>query len=164
MGAQRPLELILARNLLSSLSTPGLLVGEAGRLLFYNEAAGAIFGRSFEEATGLTADEWTSEFGPLDADGEPIAYEHIQATHILRAHIPFHGEFSIKTPNGRREISLTAIPIVAPDESTAAIVMFWPTDGAIHSHAAHVSDRGHEPTPGESGSHSAGTRSNGAVW
>ena len=163
MSAQRPLELILARNLLSSLSTPGLLVGEGGRLLFYNEAAGAIIGRSFEEATGLTADEWTREFGPLDAEGEPIAYEQIGATHTLRAHIPFHGEFSIKTLTGRREIALTAIPIVAPDESTAAIVMFWPTDHeGIHAHAAHVSDHGHghshEPLEG------GGTTRNGTAW
>ena len=147
MSAQRPLELILARNLISSLSTPGLLVGEGGRLLFYNEAAGAIIGRSFEEATGLTADEWTSEFGPLDPDWVPIAYEHLQATQILRSHVPFHGEFSITTPSGRREIALTAIPIVAPDESTAAIIMFWPIDGAIHAHAAHVSDHGHDAHP-----------------
>jgi PAS domain-containing protein len=150
MSAQRPLELILARNLLSSLSTPGLLVGEGGSLLFYNEAAGAILGRSFEDATGLTADEWTREFGPLDTDGEPIAYDQIQATQTLRAHMPFHGEFSIKTATGRREIAMTALPIVAPDESTAAVVLFWPTDGVpVHAHAAHLSDHGHggEETP-----------------
>ncbi|HET9072990.1 MAG TPA: hypothetical protein VFN48_00290 [Solirubrobacteraceae bacterium] len=144
MSAQRPLELILARNLLSSLSTPGLLVGEGGRLLFYNEAAGALIGRSFEDATGLSADEWTREFGPLDAEGDPIAYEHIQATRIVRAHEPFHGEFSIKTPAGRREIALTAIPVVSPDESTAAFVLFWPTDGEpVHIHSAHLSDHAH---------------------
>jgi PAS domain-containing protein len=149
MSVQRPLELILARNLLSSLSTPGLLVGEGGALLFYNEAAGAILGRSFEDSTGLTADEWTREFGPLDANGEAIAYEQIGAIQVLRAHQPFHGELSLKTGTGRREIALTAIPIVAPDESIAAIVLFWPTDGEpIHAHAAHVADHGHAEHPG----------------
>ena len=38
MSVQKPLELILARNLLSSISTPAFLVGEDGALLFYNEA------------------------------------------------------------------------------------------------------------------------------
>jgi PAS domain-containing protein len=153
MSAQRPLELILARNLLSSLSTPGLLVGEGGVLLFYNEAAGAILGRSFEDTTGLTADEWTREFGPLDANGEAIAYEQIGALAVLRAHQPFHGELSLKTGTGRREIALTAIPIVAPDESIAAIVLFWPTDGEpIHAHAAHVADRGRAESPGSGAS------------
>ena len=40
--AQKPLELILARNFLTSLSTPAFLVDESGALIFYNEAAGAL--------------------------------------------------------------------------------------------------------------------------
>ena len=46
-SAQRPLELILARNLLSALSTPAVLVNHQGDVLFYNEAAGALLGRRF---------------------------------------------------------------------------------------------------------------------
>ena len=42
--AQKPLELILARNLLTSLSTPAFLVDENAALVFYNEAAGALLG------------------------------------------------------------------------------------------------------------------------
>jgi hypothetical protein len=37
---QQPLELILARNLMSSLSTPALLVDTHGVLVFFNDAAG----------------------------------------------------------------------------------------------------------------------------
>ena len=47
--AQRPLELILARNLMSALSTPAFLVDEGGVLVFYNEAAGTLLGKRFEE-------------------------------------------------------------------------------------------------------------------
>ena len=43
-SAQKPLEVILARNLITSLSTPAFLVGDDGELLFYNEAAGALLG------------------------------------------------------------------------------------------------------------------------
>src|SRR4051812_36033699 len=45
---QKPLELILARNFLTSLSTPAFLVDRSGALIFYNEAAGAMLGISFE--------------------------------------------------------------------------------------------------------------------
>ncbi|MBO0767718.1 MAG: PAS domain-containing protein [Solirubrobacterales bacterium] len=141
MSAQRPLELILSRNLLSSLSTPGLLVGEGGKLLFFNEAAGAFLGRSFEDATGLDADQWTAEFGPLNPSGDPIPYEDIPATEALRQRVPFHGQFAINASGQHRPIEVTAIPIVAPDESTAAMVLFWPTDGKpIHAHPAHLAD------------------------
>ncbi len=48
--AQKPIELILARNFLTSLSTPAFLVDVSGALIFYNEAAGAMLGISFEES------------------------------------------------------------------------------------------------------------------
>ena len=57
---QRPLELILARNLMSALSTPAFLVDEGGVLVFYNEAAGALLGKRFEELGTVGAEEWGS--------------------------------------------------------------------------------------------------------
>src|SRR4051812_2437011 len=44
MAAQKPLELILARNLLTSISPPAFLVDQDAALVFFNEAAGALLG------------------------------------------------------------------------------------------------------------------------
>jgi len=52
VAAQKPLELILARDLLTSISTPAFLVDQHADLVFYNEAAGALLGRSFEDVGG----------------------------------------------------------------------------------------------------------------
>ena len=59
---QRPLELILARNFLTSLSTPAFLVDEGGGIVFYNEAAGGLLGISFEEFGQKPADDPTTRF------------------------------------------------------------------------------------------------------
>ena len=59
-GSQKPLELILARNLLTSVTTPAFLVARDGTLLFYNEGAGALIGRPFEDTGQLDLDEWTA--------------------------------------------------------------------------------------------------------
>jgi PAS domain-containing protein len=129
VSAQRPLELILARNLLTSISTPAFLVGEAGALLFFNEAAGAMLGRRFEDTEVLSAADWTSEFGPLDESGEAIPYDNIPATVALRGNRPFHGRFSIKGARGTPlNIAASAIPIVGPGGSSGAIVIFWPVE------------------------------------
>src|SRR5438270_7448510 len=95
MNAQKPLELILARNLLSSISTPAFLVGEQGELMFYNEAAGALLGRRFEETGVMSAQQWTTEFGPFDTDEQPIPYAELPATIALRENRPYHGNFRI---------------------------------------------------------------------
>ena len=127
MSAQKPLELILARNLLSSISTPAFLVGDQGALLFYNEAAGALIGRLFEETGTMTAQEWVTEFGPFDSDEQPMQYDQIPATLALRDNRPYHGNFRICAAGGNhQDIAASAIPIVGPGGSAGAIVIFWP--------------------------------------
>ena len=83
-GSQKPLELILARNLLTSVTTPAFLVAREGALLFYNEAAGALLGRPFEDVGQLEPEEWTESFGPLDDDEQPIPLEDLPLTTALR--------------------------------------------------------------------------------
>jgi len=82
--AQKPLELILARNFLTSLSTPAFLVDESGALIFYNEAAGALLGISFEESGRMPADEWSHAVGPFGDEGTPIPIEELPTTKALR--------------------------------------------------------------------------------
>jgi PAS domain-containing protein len=131
MGAQKPLELILARNLLSSLSTPAFLVSELGALLYYNDAAGTMLGKRFEDSGRMSAEEWTGAFGPFGPDGESMPYEEIPATVALRNNRPFHGQFRIRTTEGHQEVAASAIPIVGRGGSSGAIVIFWPvTDGS----------------------------------
>src|SRR2546425_589974 len=100
MSAHRPLEMILARNLLSSISTPAFLVGDEGMLLLYNEAAGALLGRRFEENGTMTAKEWTAQYGPFDSDGQPLPYDEIPLTIAIREGRPAHFNFEIREARG----------------------------------------------------------------
>jgi PAS domain-containing protein len=143
MSEQKPLELILARNLLSSISTPAFLVGQQGTLLFYNEAAGALVGRRFEETGTMDAEEWTTAFGPFDDGGQPIPYDENKLTQSLREGRPAHGNFRICVAgNVHQDIAASAIPIVGPDGSSGAIVIFWPVaEGEQAKAAAGVSEQ-----------------------
>jgi PAS domain-containing protein len=129
-GAQRPLELILARNLMAGLSTPAFLVDREGVVIFYNDAAGAVLGRRFEEAGRMRPEEWSAAWGPLDADGRPVRFEELPLTVALRHGRPAHSRFRIRTPDAReRPIEVSAIPIVTTEGTHGAIAIFWPTDG-----------------------------------
>ena len=99
-SAQKPLELILARNLITSLSTPAFLVGDDGALLFYNEAAGSLLGVPFEDAGRMEADEWGSAFGPVDDNGDPVPIEELPLTVALRDGRPAHAHFRIRSARG----------------------------------------------------------------
>ena len=124
--AQKPLELILARNFLTSLSTPAFLVDEKGALVFYNEAAGAMLGISFEESGRMPAEEWSHAVGPFGEDGNPIPVEEIPTTRALRQGRPAHGTFKVRSVTGEEyEIESTALPIVAEGGQEGAMIFFW---------------------------------------
>jgi PAS domain-containing protein len=126
----RPLQLILARNLLSSLSTPAFLVDAEGQLLFFNEAAGALLGRRYEETGQMAPAEWTATFGPFDDEGRPIPYDEVSLTTALRGNRPSHGGFRIRSAAGVDHlIEASALPIVGDDNFHGAIVVFWPKGG-----------------------------------
>jgi PAS domain-containing protein len=125
--AQKPIELILARNFLTSLSTPAFLVDERGSLIFYNEAAGALLGTSFEESGRMPAEEWSHAVGPFDGAGKPIPIEELPPTKALRRGRPAHGTFTIRSVKGDDyEIESTALPIVAEGGQEGAMIFFWP--------------------------------------
>lgn len=129
-SAQKPLELILARNLITSISTPAFLLGEDGALLFYNESAGALLGMSFEESGRMAANEWLSTFGPFDDSGQPIAIDELPLTTALRDGRPAHAEFRIRSTKGDEHwIEASALPIVGSGSaSSGAMIIFWPVD------------------------------------
>jgi PAS domain-containing protein len=126
--AQKPLELILARNLLTSISTPAFLLDQHGAMVFYNEAAGALLGRSFEDAGRMSPEEWISIHGPFDDDGKPIPLDQLPATQAVRNGRPAYGVSRIRSAGGpEHEVESSTFPIVASEEgSSGAMVLFWP--------------------------------------
>jgi PAS domain-containing protein len=124
---QKPLELILARNLMSALSTPAFLVDEGGILVFYNEAAGMLLGKSWEELGTVGPQEWGALFGPFDEGGEPIPYDDLPLVRAVRDDHPAHAEFEIRSVDGtRHQIEASAFPIQTAHGSRGAIAVFWP--------------------------------------
>jgi PAS domain-containing protein len=125
--SQRPLELILARNLMSALSTPAFLVDEGGLLVFYNEAAGILLGKRFEELGAVGPEEWGSMFGPFDEGGAPIPYDELPLVVAVRNGRPAHGDFEIRSTDGMlHNVEVSAFPILTAHGSQGAIAVFWP--------------------------------------
>jgi PAS domain-containing protein len=128
-GGQRPLELILARNLLASLSTPSFLVDHQGEIAFYNEAAGALLGRRYEDTGPLPASEWAKDFGPLDRKNRPIPYRKLDLTQALQGNRPAHDRFRIRSVEGSvHEIEASGLPIIGSQGFQGAVVVFWPAE------------------------------------
>ena len=125
-GTQKPIELILARNLMSGLSTPAFLVDAGGVIVFYNEAAGKLLGVRFEEFGRAGPDQWGSAFGPFDKEGNPIPYDRLPITLALREGRAVHDNFRIRAADGAdHDIEVSALPIQTTEGQQGAMAVFW---------------------------------------
>jgi PAS domain-containing protein len=124
---QKNLVLILAREFASKLATATFVIDAAGKLVFYNEAAEAILGRSFAEAGEIAAEQWASLFDVHDLDGSPVALEDMPGGIALLQRRAAHRPLSITGLDGeRREIDVTAFPLMAhADELVGVVAIFW---------------------------------------
>ncbi|MFB3739129.1 MAG: PAS domain-containing protein [Candidatus Velamenicoccus archaeovorus] len=128
---QKSLVLILARDLAASLATPVFIVDTSGDLVFYNEAAGRVFGRPFVEGDAMPAEEWGTAFSQTDDEGNPLGPENVPLWTAFREQRPAHRHLWITAADGaHRRLSVTAFPLYArADEFVGAIAVFWETTG-----------------------------------
>jgi PAS domain-containing protein len=125
--ASQPIELILGRQFIDSLSMPVFLVDTEGTLLFYNEPAEEILGIRFAETGSMTVEEWSTIFKPTDSDGNPLPPESLPLVQTLTNHKPSQGSFYIDNLKGEKHlINVSAIPIEGrPKRFLGAMALFW---------------------------------------
>ena len=127
---QKPVELILMRQLASYLATPIFVVNPAGSLLFYNEPAEALLGRRYEESGEMPFEEWSTIFAPTAEDGSPLTPDALPLTIALEKHRSVHRALRIRGLDGvTRRIEVTAFPLEGQGgRQVGAVAIFWEED------------------------------------
>lgn len=128
-GRPKNLLLILAREFASNLATPMTVVDAAGSIVFFNEPAERVFGRTYGETGELSSEEWESLLAVERLDGTPMPLDAMPAGVALFERRPAHDTVRITGLDGRkRRISVTAFPLFAhPDDLVGAVAIFWET-------------------------------------
>jgi len=103
--AQKPIEVILTRQLASSLAMPIFIVDDVGALVFYNEPAERVLGMRFEETGEMAAGEWATRWDPVDAAHVPIPPDRLPLMIAVSQRRPAHGEMWLRGLDGTRRTS-----------------------------------------------------------
>jgi len=127
-GQEQPLELILARNLVSIVSLAALLVDVEGRIIFYNDAAAEIVGSPFEEIGTMTREAWNAKYGPFDERGVPLAADQLPLTLAIHEGRPAYARLRVRGERGLLEVDAGAFPLLGPAGYHGAMVFFWVAD------------------------------------
>jgi PAS domain S-box-containing protein len=125
--AQQSIELILFRQLATSLAVPVFLVDQAGDLIYLNEAAERLLGVRLEDMDHMSFDVWTKAFRPRDADGTAAPVEDLPLVRAINGRKPAHGPLVITGSDGvQRTIEITAFPLEGGQgRLIGAVAMFW---------------------------------------
>lgn len=124
---QPDLVLIVARSFATKLATPTLIIDANGDLVYFNDAAADVLGRSYVDIGELQASHWQELFQPRTLDEEPMTPAQTPGGVALLERRPVHDSFAFQGLDGReREITVTALPLFShPDEVVGVMSIFW---------------------------------------
>ena len=129
--AHKSLPLILAREFASNIATPVTVMDEQGRLVFFNEPAERLLGRTQAEVGELAPHDWWQIFRVERLDGGEVRLDDMPVGIAHRQRCPAHDTLAFTTPTGdRHEIEVTAFPLLGRDEGYFGVVaVFWELRG-----------------------------------
>jgi PAS domain-containing protein len=124
---QPDLVLIVARSFATKLATPTLITDARGDLVFFNDAAGELIGRSYLDIGQLPVSRWQELFEPRTLDEEPLNVEQTPSGIAVLERRPIHDSFAFRGLDGREhKITVTAFPLFShPDEVVGVMSIFW---------------------------------------
>jgi PAS domain-containing protein len=124
---QRALALIVARELAANLATPMFLIDAAGDLVFYNDAAEQIIGKSFGELGTISALAWGEMLHLTTPDGTPLRRRESPPGIAFAERRPAHAKVQVTALDGSvRLVEVTAYPLFAKaDEMDGVVAIFW---------------------------------------
>jgi PAS domain-containing protein len=127
---QRPLPLILARELAANIATPYVLLDGEGTLVFFNERAEQIIGATPPELGELSEEEWRTRFRVERPDGTLVASEQTPSVRARRERRPAQDTLVYTWADGRRTtLSVTATPLLGREgELLGVFLLFWEVD------------------------------------
>jgi hypothetical protein len=123
----RSLPLILARELSANLATPMFLLDATGMLVYYNDAAELMLGRTYAALGRVTADEFGAMLQLADIDGTPLRRRDSPAGVAFINREPSHRRLVATTLDGQRDtFECTAYPLFGKtDEMHGVLAVFW---------------------------------------
>jgi len=126
-GSPKSLPLILARELASNLATPMFLLDSGGMMVFYNDAAALLLGKSFADLGEIPSGEFGASLGLSTTDGTPIRRRDSPSGIAFYEHKPAHMTVMATAYNGvRRTYEATAYPLLgSTGEMNGVVAVFW---------------------------------------
>ena len=128
--ARRSLELILARSFAGNLAVPCFVSDANGTIVWFNEPAERLIGRTAEETPELSPADFASILDARDEDGGSTSPKTLPFVRALHDRAPALLVLGVTGADGSDWLHVCALPLLAPDgETLGAFVACYPGTG-----------------------------------
>ena len=126
--ASKSLPLILARELASNLATPMFLLDARGIVVYFNDAAELLIGKTFAEMGEITGNDFGELLQVRFLDDRPMGVRESPVGIAFFERRPAHRRVRATAFDGQiREVNSTAFPLFGAQEQLFGVVnVFWP--------------------------------------
>ena len=126
MPASKPIQLILARQLASSMATAIMLFDAKGNLVFYNEPAEPILNTRYDETGEIDVDEVLNVVTAADENRRPLSPEERPGWVARLERRPITRTLWMSCNGGAwRRLQATAVPIIAEHGELHGVMQFF---------------------------------------
>ena len=127
ISSQKPIQLILARQLASSLAMPIVIVDTVGTLIYWNEPAEVLLAIRFDEAGEMLASQWGAQFNVTDEERNPLPREEWPLVIAMTQQTPVSRIIWVRSHESAwRHVNWTSVPFIAQGgEFLGVQSVFW---------------------------------------
>ena len=125
--APKSLPLILARELAANLATPMFLIDAEGTVVFCNEAAELMLGKSYSEMGAISAPDFGEMLRLENADGSKLSRAASPPGVAFLERVPAHSTLCATTlDDNKKRFEVTAYPLFGRNEEMHGVLtVFW---------------------------------------
>lgn len=125
--APKSLPLILARELAANLATPMFLIDADGIVVYCNEAAELMIGKSYSEMGAVSAPEFGEMLRLQNPDGSPLSRRASPPGVAFLERVPAHKTLVATTlDDHRKQFEVTAYPLFGrTGDMHGVLTVFW---------------------------------------
>jgi len=120
------IELILSRQLAEYLSTPIALTDHDGKMIYFNESAGHVMGKHFDEDGEINSKEWEGRIFENEKLVDSIDIHEILFIKVLSSRHIMQGEFWMRNfEEINQKVMIVCVPLIGLSQREIGAVIYF---------------------------------------
>lgn len=120
------IELILSRQLAEYLSTPIALIDHDGKMIYFNESAGYVLGKHFDENGEIDLRDWNGRIFESENMADSVDVHEISFIKVLSVRHIIQGEYWMRNfEEINQKVVIVCVPLIGLSQREIGAIIYF---------------------------------------